>query len=181
MITTANYIVKVRPQNGETYIFEYETPDVWTALEELWHDDWDNWLSDIYMDSAWPIDVYAMEHGKVIRVYKFKLCTSFFHAYFDHGRLTLDEFAKFIERKDGMTIHQVCDQIAEFTGDKRTEAMRKAKLFRQNCCVPLKQVTGIRLMLGCKKVGNLSVYNHDTLHFVYSDSDGDKHQFSILD
>lgn len=100
MITTANYIVKVRPQDGEAYIFEYETPDVWTALEEFWHEDWDNWLSGIYMDSAWPIDVYAMERGKVIRVYKFKLCTSSFHGFFDHGRCTLDEFAKFIERKD---------------------------------------------------------------------------------
>lgn len=44
MVTTANYIVKVRPQNGETYIFEYETPDVWTALEEFWHEDWDDWF-----------------------------------------------------------------------------------------------------------------------------------------
>jgi len=29
MITTANYIVKVVAE-GETYVFEYETGDVWT-------------------------------------------------------------------------------------------------------------------------------------------------------
>ena len=45
MITTANYLMKV-VANGDTYVFEYETPGVWTALEEFWYEDWSGSLPD---------------------------------------------------------------------------------------------------------------------------------------
>ena len=91
MITTANYIVKVVAE-GETYVFEYDTADVWKALDEFWHEDWDDWLSDKKMTKAWPLDVMAMDDGKVIKTYELAFEMSYFHYYYDHGRITLDEF-----------------------------------------------------------------------------------------
>lgn len=91
MIITANYIVKVVAE-GETYVFEYETGDVWTALDEFWHEDWDGWLSDKLMTTAWPLDVLAMDGGKVIKTYKLAFEMSYYHHFYDHGHCTLDEF-----------------------------------------------------------------------------------------
>ena len=91
MITTANYIVKVVAE-GETYVFEYETGDVWTALDEFWHEDWDGWLSDKMMTKAWPLDVMAMDDGKVIKTYELAFEMSYFHHFYDHGHITLNEF-----------------------------------------------------------------------------------------
>lgn len=99
MITTANYIIKVCPDNGETYIFEYDAPDVWLALEEFWHEDWNESLSDLPMNTEWPMDVYAMDNGRVIKTYKFKFCIATFHGFFDHGRCALNEFAEHIKRE----------------------------------------------------------------------------------
>jgi len=84
--------------------------------------------------------------------------------------------------KYGMTIQEVCDQIADFTGDKKTEAMRKAKIFRRNCCVPLTKVVEIRLSFGKREDHDGSVTElPDYLCFRYKDSDGDGHVFSILE
>jgi hypothetical protein len=97
MITTANYIVKVVAE-GETYVFEYETGDVWTALQEFWHEDWDGWLSDKMMTTAWPLDVMAMETGNVIKTYELAFEMSYYHHFYDHGHITLNEFSDAIRK-----------------------------------------------------------------------------------
>jgi hypothetical protein len=80
-----------------------------------------------------------------------------------------------------MKLKQIQQQIASFTGDWKTAA-RKAKTFDENCCVPLSQVKSIELSFG-KYSRGLEYYgeNRDTLHFIYTISDGTKYQFSILD
>ena len=183
MITTSDYILKVTAEDGDSYIFTYDAQNVWEALEAFWHEDYPDYLSDLDMNTNWPIDVYAMNDSEVVKTYRFKFCTSAFHGYFDHGRCTLDEFHGYIRRKTyGKTLQMVCDQIAEFTGDSKKEAMRKARLFRSNCLVPLTQVENIRLSFGRKQDGEgRTVFDFDTLHFKYKDSDGDSRVFSILD
>lgn len=89
-------------------------------------------------------------------------------------------------RKYGMTLKEVRDIIAEFTGDKKSEAMRKAKIFREHCCVPLTCVVSIRLSFGkySRSENNEIVYygeNRDTLHFEYTDREGYRNQFSIIE
>lgn len=190
MITTSNYILKATVDKV-AYLFEYETAaDVWEALEEFWHEDYEESLG--HRSGRFPIDVYAMnDNGAVITTYRFMFDSAVFHAFFDKGhtvdgRYTLDNFAADIERKDkcyGMTIQMVCDQIAEFTGDSKTEAMRKARIFRKNCCVPLTKVERISLAFGrySDEHGNYHGENRDTLHFYYRDVDGENYAFTIMD
>lgn len=96
MITTANYILNVTV-NGEVFIFEYETNDVWEALKEFWHEDFDR-LAHYPIEKAWPVDAYAMERGKVISTYHFQFEQSSFHRFYDMGQCTLDEFYDIITR-----------------------------------------------------------------------------------
>lgn len=96
MIITDNYILEVFNKDGETYIFSYETPDVWTALKEFWHEDYEH----IACNDSWDIDAYAMENGKVIDTYKFHLCTSAFHHFFDNGHITINEFKDLMTREE---------------------------------------------------------------------------------
>lgn len=81
-----------------------------------------------------------------------------------------------------MTRKQIQAQIAAFTGDWKT-AERKAKVFDENCCVPLSQVTNIELSFGKygDSHGNYYGENRNTLHFHYTTWDGEKYRFSILD
>lgn len=191
MITTANYILQVRAEDGETYVFSYDSPSVWTALQEFWHEDYAEYLASLDMNSCWPVDVYAMENGRVVRTHHFKLCTPSFHAFFDKGHTyngpyTIDQFARDIRRKAyGMTIQMVCDRIAGYTGDCKKEAMRKARLFRHNCCVPLTQVEDIRLSFGrrVRQDGSVcqTLTDPGTLHFRYRDSENLLHSFSIIE
>jgi hypothetical protein len=86
--------------------------------------------------------------------------------------------------KYGMTLKEVRDEIAAFTGDKKGEAMRKAKIFAHH--ISINHVCRIRLSFGqYSKVENgKTVYygeNRDTLHFEYTDREGDRHQFSIVE
>lgn len=190
MITTANYLLKATV-GGEEYFFEYETDDMWNALEEFWHEDYPEALQHLAGSDMFPFVLYSIYNGKVLDCYAFTFNTAIFHAFYDHGHkadgvYTLDEFDRDIRRKVknyGMTIQYICDRIAEFTGDKKKEAMRKAKRFRANCCVPLTEVEDFRLSFGKYGDGHGNYYgeNRDTLHFYYKDSDGDSHQFSILE
>lgn len=77
---------------------------------------------------------------------------------------------------------QVQAQIAAFTGDWKTAA-RKAKVFDENCCVPLSQVKNIDLAFGKYNDGTMHYYgeNRNTLHFTYYTWDGERYCFSILD
>lgn len=80
-----------------------------------------------------------------------------------------------------MKLKQVQAQIAAFTGDRKTAA-RKAKVFDENCCVPLSRVTTIELSFGhCTDIDGTRHENRDTLHFHYTTLDGEKYWFSILD
>ena len=96
MITTANYIVKVVAE-GETYVFEYDTDDMWTALKEFWHDDWE-WKFAHIEKQCFALDVLAMEDGKVIKTYELAFEMSYFHHFYDHGDCTLDEFYNGLRR-----------------------------------------------------------------------------------
>lgn len=192
MITTANYIIKA-VVNGSTFIFQYdETMDVWETLGEFWHEDYPEVLADVQGSGLFPMDVYAMGdgNGKVIAVYPFTFNHAVFHAFFDNGfkhdgHFTVDEFLDRILRKDknyGMTIQYICDRIAEFTGDKKKEAMRKAKIFRKNCRVPLTDVKDLRLSFGrTEHEDGTTTENRDTLRFRYKDSTSSEYVFSIID
>lgn len=80
-----------------------------------------------------------------------------------------------------MTRKQIQQQIASFTGDWKTAA-RKAKVFDENCCVPLSQVKNIELSFGhCTHPDGTRQETRDTLHFHYTTRDGEKYWFSILD
>ena len=190
MITTANYIIKATIKD-RFFIMQFNGGDVWTALEEFWHEDWPDVMAQFGGGDTFPLDVYAMDGTEVITTYAFTFNASVFHAFYDHGHkadgpYTLDEFDRDIRRKEknyGMTIQYICDRIAEFTGDKKKEAMRKAKMFRANCCVPLTEVEGFRLSFGRYSDGHGNYYgeNRDTLHFYYKDSDGETYAFTIMD
>ena len=79
-----------------------------------------------------------------------------------------------------MTRKQIQQQIASFTGDWKTAA-RKAKVFDENCCVPLSQVTNIELSFGHCTRNGIRQETHDTLQFHYTTRDKEKYRFSILD
>lgn len=86
--------------------------------------------------------------------------------------------------KYGMTLKEIRDEIAAFTGDKKGEAMRKAKIFAHH--ISISHVCRIRLSFGqYSKVENgKTVYygeNRNTLHFQWTDLDGDRDQFSIIE
>ncbi len=89
-------------------------------------------------------------------------------------------------RKYGMTLKEIRDEIAAFKDCSFTEATKKAETFRQNCCVPLTWVVSIRLSFGKysrTENGEVIYYgeNRDTLHIEYTDREGDRHQFSIIE
>lgn len=78
-----------------------------------------------------------------------------------------------------MKLKQVYRQIASFTGDWK-DAMRKAKVFDENCLVPLGDVEPISLSYGHFSYGNHEE-NRDTLNFLYTDKEGYKYHFCIMD
>lgn len=88
-------------------------------------------------------------------------------------------------RKYGMTLQELSDQIREFTGDTRGEAKRKAKIFADH--ISLRHVSEIvRISYGQysrTENGEVVYYgeNRDTLHFRWTDLDGDSDTFSIIE
>ena len=100
MMTTANYIIKA-VIDGEAYLFEYNTSDVWTALEEFWHEDY---CQADFKSTTFPIDVYC-GIPRVIKTCHFTFNAAIFHAFYDNGHkakgvYTLDEFERDIRRAD---------------------------------------------------------------------------------
>lgn len=88
-------------------------------------------------------------------------------------------------RKYGMTLNELRDKIAAFTGDKKREAMRKAKIFASH--ISLRHVSDVEI-IGYGKYsrtenGEVVYYgeNRDTLHFRWTDLEGDSDQFSIIE
>ena len=93
MISTANYVL-VAYVGGEQYYFEYEDcGDMWEALEEFWHEDWECKFASLERQ-CFAVNVYAMENGKPIRCYEVAFEMSCYHGFFDHGKCTLNEFSK---------------------------------------------------------------------------------------
>lgn len=84
-------------------------------------------------------------------------------------------------RKYGMTLPELRDKIADFTGDKKREAMRKAKIFAQH--ISLRHVSEIV----CIKYGHRTdehgqrTEDHNWLEFRWRDLDGDCDWFSIIE
>ena len=83
-------------------------------------------------------------------------------------------------RKYGMTLREIRDEIAAFTGDKKGEAMRKAKIFAHN--ISIAHVCRIRLSFGHRtdEHGNRTE-DHNWLQIQWTDQDGDSDTFSIIE
>ena len=83
-------------------------------------------------------------------------------------------------RKYGMTLKEIRDEIAAFTGDKKGEAMRKAKIFAHN--ISIAHVCRIRLSFGNRtdEHGNRTE-DHNWLQIQWTDQDGDRDTFSIIE
>lgn len=101
-------------------------------------------------------------------------------------RGTFEELAKVLKARNkyGMTLQELRDEIAAFTGDKKSEAMRKARIFAHH--ISLRHVCRVRLGFGkySKTVNGETVYygeNRNTLHFFYTFTDGSTDQFSIIE
>lgn len=83
-------------------------------------------------------------------------------------------------RKYGMTLKELRDEIAAFTGDKKGEAMRKAKIFAHH--ISITHVCRIRLSFGHRtdEHGNRTE-DHNWLQIQWTDLDGDSDTFSIIE
>ena len=83
-------------------------------------------------------------------------------------------------RKYGMTLKEIRDEIAAFTGDKKGEAMRKAKIFAHH--ISIAHVCRIRLSFGHRtdEHGNRTE-DHNWLQIQWTDLDGDSDTFSIIE
>ena len=87
-------------------------------------------------------------------------------------------------RKYGMTLKEIRDEIAAFTGDNKSDAMAKAKIFAHH--ISIANVCRIRLSFGKysrTENGEVVYYgeNRDTLHIQWIDQDGDSDTFSIIE
>ena len=84
-------------------------------------------------------------------------------------------------RKYGMALKEIRDEIAAFTGDKKGEAMRKAKIFAHH--ISIAHVCRIRLSFGHRYDchGKLIGENREHLMFQWTDQDGDSDTFSIIE
>ena len=83
-------------------------------------------------------------------------------------------------RKYGMTLKEIRDEIAAFTGDKKGEAMRKAKIFAHN--ISIAHVCRIRLSFGHRTDENRRrTEDHNWLQIRWTDLDGDSDTFSIIE
>ena len=98
MITTAFYLLRADVCDNELY-FEYDDcGDVWTALEQFWHDDYPDVFPE-HDGSPFPITVISLDgNGEACGKHTLTFNSAVFHAFYDHGRkadgpYTLNEFA----------------------------------------------------------------------------------------
>lgn len=83
-------------------------------------------------------------------------------------------------RKYGMTLKEIRDEIVAFTGDKKGEAMRKAKIFAQH--ISIAHVCRIRLSFGHRTDEHENrTEDHNWLQIQWTDQDGDSDTFSIIE
>lgn len=82
--------------------------------------------------------------------------------------------------KYGMSIKEIRDQIADFTGDKKGEAMRKAKIFAHH--ISVSHVCRLRLSYGWRDQRNgTKIIDRDWLRIEWTDLDGNRDTFSIIE
>jgi len=82
--------------------------------------------------------------------------------------------------KYGMTLKEIRDEIAAFTGDKKGEAMRKAKIFAHH--ISISHVCRLRMRFGiCKRQDGTEYENRDWLEIQWTDRDGDRDTWSLIE
>ena len=118
MVTTANYLLRANVSNSDFY-FEYaDCCDVWTVLEQFWHDDYPEVLPE-YDGSPFPITITALDgNGEACGKHTLTFNSAAFHAFYDHGRTasgpyTLDQFAKDIEHKTETAVSEASPSEAK--------------------------------------------------------------------
>lgn len=81
-----------------------------------------------------------------------------------------------------MTLKAIKNQIAAFTGDWKN-AKNKARVFDDNCLIPLSDVTGVNLSFGKFSDGHCNYYgeNKTVLNFDYTDKLKNRYHFAIYD
>lgn len=106
MATTANYILTATV-DGQEHIFEYEDAmDIWQTLEEFYSEDYAEVLIELEGSETFPVEVKAMQNGKVIAAYRLTFNGCVFDHFFAKGwktgcdPYTLDEFVKDIGMKE---------------------------------------------------------------------------------
>lgn len=83
-------------------------------------------------------------------------------------------------RKYGMTLKEIRDEIAAFTGDKKGEAMRKAKIFAHH--ISVSHVCRLSLSYGWRDQRNgTKIIDRDWLQIQWTDLDGNRDTFSIIE
>ena len=119
MITIAMYLLRANVSNSDFY-FEYaDCGDVWTALEQFWHDDYPEVLPE-HDGSSFPITVTALDgNGEACGQHTLTFNSAAFHAFYDHGHKAsgpyiLDEFAKDIEYKTETAVTEASASV-QFT------------------------------------------------------------------
>lgn len=92
MITTANYLL-IAYVGGERYYFEYEDcGDMWEALEEFWHEDYNEVFDGNPDASRFAIDIHAVEEGRAIRCYETAFDCSLYRTFFDKGHTISESY-----------------------------------------------------------------------------------------
>jgi hypothetical protein len=82
--------------------------------------------------------------------------------------------------KYGMTLKEIRDEIAAFTGDKKGEAMRKAKIFAHH--ISISHVCRLRLSYGWRRQPNgTKTIDRDWLQIEWTDLDGDRDTWSLIE
>lgn len=101
--------------------------------------------------------------------------------YLDGIVVGLEHQQREYRRKYGMPIKELRDQIAAFTGDKKREAMRKAKIFASHISLRhVSEIVSINYGHRDDEHGQRTE-DHNWLEFRWRDLDGDCDTFSIIE
>lgn len=84
-------------------------------------------------------------------------------------------------RKYGMTLQEVADQIRDFTGNRKGEAKRKAKIMAEHISLRhVSDIVSIKYGHRTDEHGNRTE-DHNWLEIEWRDLDGDRDWFSIIE
>lgn len=106
MITQINYILR-SVVGGETYLFEYyDKNEIGEVVSAFYFEDYPEKLLHLQGSGLFPVEVLAMDGGKVCTTYRFQLDDCAFDHFFAKGwkagcdPYTLDEFKKDIHFRE---------------------------------------------------------------------------------